>query len=154
RELALRAATGLPGMGGDAAAGQLAGISGVKMASVCAAGAIAAGCLATGIAPAVGVLELAQHHRHRNPPKMESAPALSPPSTTTSAPALSPLEGRSTQTSNAAKANTRSAKDERNARSSRKAPARSLAQPTSSPSQTASEFGVESAGSDASAGST
>lgn len=53
REQALRAATSVPGSGGDAAAGQLIGASTVKVAAGCVAGAAAttAACVALGVSP-------------------------------------------------------------------------------------------------------
>jgi RNA polymerase sigma factor (sigma-70 family) len=53
REQALRAATSVPGSGGDAAAGQLIGASAAKVAAGCFAGAAAttAACVALGVSP-------------------------------------------------------------------------------------------------------
>lgn len=53
RDQALRAASSMPGSGGDAAAGQVIGISTAKVAGACVGGAVAAGatCLALGVSP-------------------------------------------------------------------------------------------------------
>lgn len=84
RELALRVATALPGSGGESTAGQIAGISGAKALSACAAGAIASGCLAAGVVPGVGVLGQADQDRRPDParPAQTRAPQPAAPAPT------------------------------------------------------------------------
>jgi DNA-directed RNA polymerase specialized sigma24 family protein len=149
RELVLRTATGLSGAGGDGAVGQIAGISGAKAVSVCAAGAIAASCLAAGVVPGVGALELAEHHRHRDHPRSEASQVPSRSVTATSAPVVGSSEGQSAKASSPDEASKNTARPK-----SSKARTHTAARPTSSASQTATEFGVESAGSGTSVPST
>jgi hypothetical protein len=63
RELGQRTLLGSPGSGGDAVAGQIAGLSVAKAVPICATGALAVGCLAAGIAPSLDVLGVAESHR-------------------------------------------------------------------------------------------
>ncbi len=99
RGLAIRAATALPGSGGESAAGQLAGASGAKAISACAAGALTVGCLAAGVVPGVGGLELAGHpqghpgqreHGSLAAPKSSRSPASSTEPQTAGAASVSP----------------------------------------------------------------
>lgn len=144
RDLAIRAATALPGSGGESAAGQIAGISGAKAASICAAGAITAGCLAAGVVPGVGGLEVASPKQSPRPPAStrsgESPPVLH------SLADGSPFSGSSAsrQSSTRTSSEGRTERRTRAARSSSSA-ARS-ARPTISGRQTGTEFGAEAAG--------
>jgi RNA polymerase sigma factor (sigma-70 family) len=79
RELVLRAALS-SSSGGESAAGQLTGIAGTKVASVCVTGAITASCLAAGVVPGVGGLGLAgsqQGHRGSSESTGRTEPAMS-----------------------------------------------------------------------------
>lgn len=144
RDLAIRAVTTLPGSGGESAAGQIAGISGAKVASICAAGAISAGCLAAGVVPGVGGLELAGQQRAPRhsvptkrvaPPPERSSPAEASPSSGSSATQRSPKRTSSTG---------RTGRNARAARSS--SPETRSTSPTISGRQTGTEFGAEAAG--------
>lgn len=87
REQALRAATSVPGSGGDAAAGQFIGASTVKVAAGCLAGAAttAAACVALGVGPlaAVGITHQApppkpvERKAHRHPVRRVVVPTPS-----------------------------------------------------------------------------
>jgi DNA-directed RNA polymerase specialized sigma24 family protein len=144
RELAIRVATASPGPGGEGAAGQIAGISGAKMASICAAGAISAGCLAAGVVPGVGGLELAGQQRaprHSEPTKRAASPleqrlpAEASPTSGSSATQQNPKRTSSTG---------RRGRSTRAARSS--SPKARSTRPTISGQQTGTEFGAEAAG--------
>ncbi|MBS1895447.1 MAG: sigma-70 family RNA polymerase sigma factor [Actinobacteria bacterium] len=84
REQALRVATSVPGSGGDAAAGQMIGVSAVKVAAGCVAGAAAttAACVALGVSPlaVVGVAHETpaprpvERNAHRRPTRRVVAP--------------------------------------------------------------------------------
>ena len=74
REALLRLTSALGGSGGDATFGQAVGVSGVKIASVCAAGAAAATCLAAGVVPGLGGVGLLGHgERQQRPPSARRA---------------------------------------------------------------------------------
>jgi DNA-directed RNA polymerase specialized sigma24 family protein len=141
RDLAIRVATTLPGSGGESAAGQIAGISGAKAASICAAGAITVSCLAAGVVPGVGGLELAGKGRapRQQEPARSEKPATAPRSSA-EAPALSGSSApsqSSTETSSTGQGKRAARSSTSEARSTR---------PTISGQQTGTEFGVESAG--------
>ncbi|MBS1861876.1 MAG: sigma-70 family RNA polymerase sigma factor [Actinobacteria bacterium] len=86
REQALRAATSVPGSGGDAAAGQVIGASAVKVAAGCVAGAAAttAACVALGVSPlaVVGVTHEAPAPRppERKAERRPTRRVVTPPS--------------------------------------------------------------------------
>jgi DNA-directed RNA polymerase specialized sigma24 family protein len=140
RELAIRMTGGLPGSAGEGAVGQVAGISAAKVASVCAAGALTASCLAAGVVPGVGGLELDRHSRSarsQGPPVKPSAPverAARTPARSSTSPSP-PGEESSTP-----------ARRKRVARSIPQAPEASSARPTISGVQTGTELGEEAAG--------
>ena len=145
RDLVLRAATALPGSGGETAAGQLAGIPGAKVISLCA-GAIAAGCLATGVVPDIGAVELVEPSRHRDPPRPAASRVLSLPAAT------APVSGPGVFETPLAKSSA--AGEERKGTVQRKATVhispKARTRPSNSPvisgSQTGTEFGGEAAG--------
>jgi DNA-directed RNA polymerase specialized sigma24 family protein len=92
RELGLRVAVGAPGAGGDAVAGQAAGISAAKIVPACA-GALAVGCLAASVVPGVEIMKsvpthpAAERHHSRPLPAPRKDPALrQAPTPTTSVP--------------------------------------------------------------------
>jgi DNA-directed RNA polymerase specialized sigma24 family protein len=145
REAAIRVATASPGPGGEGAAGQISGISGAKVASVCAAGAISAGCLAAGVVPGVGGLELAGQQRATrhsesvkrvaSPPQQRLPAEASPSSDSSAAPQQNP---KRTSSTGGKGGSTRAAHPSSSeARSTR---------PTISGQQTGTEFGAEAAG--------
>jgi RNA polymerase sigma factor (sigma-70 family) len=150
RELALRLAGGLPGSGGESAAGQVAGISGVKALTTCATAATAAACLAAGVVPGVGGLGLsANQHAEQSQPKparrnpwgaTQVAPA--PP------PAASPVPESSSRSPHrkvgAAERRARARRESVRAASSSEPSHAS--NPTISGSQTGAEFGAEAEG--------
>lgn len=141
RELAIRVATTSPGPGGESAAGQIAGISGAKVASICAAGAITASCLAAGVVPGVGGLELAGQQRaprHSEPTKSASSPTQRLPAE------ASPTSGSSASQPNPKRSAGRTGGTSRAAGSS--SPEARSARPTISGQQTGTEFGAEAAG--------
>lgn len=85
RELVLKVATALPGSGGEASAGQLAGISALKATSVCAAGALAVGCIAAGALQSVDSgAPGGRHGAHARPVRHESPSSSIPPAAETS----------------------------------------------------------------------
>jgi RNA polymerase sigma factor (sigma-70 family) len=111
RDQALRAASSMPGSGGDAAAGQLIGASGAKIAAGCIAGtaATAAACVALGVGP-LAVVGISHHpppprpverpvrHRHVHhvhhvleptPPEVQETTAPTPEAVSTPPPAPS-----------------------------------------------------------------
>jgi RNA polymerase sigma factor (sigma-70 family) len=144
RELAIRAATATPGPGGEGAAGQIAGISGAKVASICAAGAISASCLAAGVVPGVGSLDLVG--QKPTPRHSESTKRVAPPPERRSPVEASPVSGSSAsqQTPKRASSTGRTTRSSRAARSS--SPAAPSTRPTISGQQTGTEFGAEAAG--------
>jgi hypothetical protein len=75
REIGLRIAVGTPGSGGEAAAGQLAGLSVAKAIPACAAGALAAVCVAAGVLPVLDPSEPVEHRRVRTSRDHRSQPA-------------------------------------------------------------------------------
>lgn len=89
RELALKAATALPGTGGDATAGQVVGVSALKVGSACVAGALAVGCIAAvgvhGVDPFGSSEGRARaHSAKREPQSSPTQPAARAPSTDSS----------------------------------------------------------------------
>ncbi len=76
REALLRLVGSLPGSGADASVSQALGASSLRIASACTAGLAAGACVAAGVVPGIGGVDLsAQHHRHTAPPaRQASAP--------------------------------------------------------------------------------
>jgi RNA polymerase sigma factor (sigma-70 family) len=152
RELALRGATAFPGSGGESAAGQVVGVSGMKAISVCAAGAIAASCLVAGALPGVSGLELLEQRGHRDfrkPPSASSVASqvLSPPAEASPAPSLSPPQRSSRKASAAGGVREKDVPRRARVTHSRpEAPSESSATPTVSGRQTGVEFGGEAEG--------
>jgi RNA polymerase sigma factor (sigma-70 family) len=144
RELAIRVATASPGPGGEGAAGQIVGISGAKVASICAAGAISAGCLAAGVVPGVGGLELAG--QQRAPRHLEPTKRVASPLEQRSPAEASPTSGSIASQQNPKRTSStgRTGRSTRAARSS--SPEVHSTHPTISGQQTGTEFGAEAAG--------
>lgn len=150
RELALRAATTLPGSGGETAAGQIVG---AKALSACAVGTIAAGCLAAGLVPGVGGLELLEHQGHRSSPK-HSGSAQPRASRVAPASIEAPPSAPSSSPSRSGRMKAPGAAAQRRDRPSRLRPTRALprtyAEPSAPPrisgSHTGEEFGGEAEG--------
>ncbi|HEU4904591.1 MAG TPA: hypothetical protein VFT19_00535 [Solirubrobacterales bacterium] len=143
RELAIRATGVLPGSGGDAVAGQVAGLSAAKVASVCVAGTLAAGCLAAGVVPGIGLEPAGSgvEERSAQPPQSPSLPQRSDAS---ESPVSSPAPSATTH-----RPESRSRTGSRRARARRstpRAPDTDSAGPTVSGVQTGTEFGAEAAG--------
>lgn len=148
REMALKAATALPGSGGEAAAGQVAGVSAVKVTSACAAGAMAVGCIAAGVLPGFGALERGARHRAPDPPAKHrhsfpapsamAAPPESSPSSATAKPAASASGG--------AKSKRRADVAAKAHPSSPRASSRPSARTVESAPPVASDFGAEADG--------
>lgn len=142
REIAIRVATGLPGQGGEGAAGQIAGISGAKAASVCA-GAVAAGCLAAGVVPGVGGLEEAGSKQGTRPAGSTSSGQSLP---VRHSPARASTAGsRSSRGDRAKTSSKRPTGQDKHSTPPPSASARST-HPTISGQQTGTEFGAEAAG--------
>lgn len=143
RELAIRAAGALPSSGGEVTAGQLAGISAAKVASVCAAGALTASCLAAGIMPGVGGLGLAGPGAEVRPPQPArhsvKVPRPNPPP-------LAPTPSRSSATSPVKPKPRTGSQREPAGRSTPRVPDTGSPRPTLSDVQTGTEFGGEAAG--------
>lgn len=74
RDLALRLAGSAPGSGGDATVGQALTTTGVKLASVCAAGVAAGACVAAGVVPGVGGIGLLENQVHHRAPAPKTTP--------------------------------------------------------------------------------
>jgi uncharacterized membrane protein YgcG len=68
RDLIFRAASGIPGAGGDATVGQAVSATSVKVASACAAGVAAGACVAAGVVPGIGGIGLLEGHGHHRAP--------------------------------------------------------------------------------------
>lgn len=151
RELAFKATMSLPGAGGDAAAGQLAGVSALKAASACAAGALAVGCLAAGVVPGVGVIGLASHHRAPKPARRAASPTpgtQAPVKPTTPEPETNGPTHRPEKASSPDRLSLGGSRQAKKTHlSSAQTRPRPSAHPSASAAQTTSEFGVESAGS-------
>jgi len=145
RELALRLAGGLPGSGGESAAGQVAGISGAKALTACATAATAAACLAAGVVPGVGGLGLSANHRAERP-------AAKPSGRTTQRVEPAPTAPSSVPESGTGSPSRRESAAEGRARARRESPraaaseASRASRPTISGAQTGAEFGAEAEG--------
>lgn len=146
RELALRAATALPGSGGETAAGQIAGISGAKAISLCA-GAIAAGCLAAGVVPGVDALQSAEQHRHPDPPKQAVLRTSTAPTTVVPASVSGASGTQPAKKSTAGEEGKDVARRKTTVRIAPEARTGSSARPAvPGPAQTGTEFGADAAG--------
>lgn len=151
REALFRVLGGLPGTGESATVGQVLTVPSVKVASVCAAGIAAGACVAAGVLPGIGAVEvLGHHHRARHPARPMShpvAPSVLPPEA-----AATPSAPSRSTTSEAAKPSRRHKRTKANAgNTTGTSSARAAAPASASPSgarisgrQTGTEFGPES----------
>jgi DNA-directed RNA polymerase specialized sigma24 family protein len=145
-DLMLRAATSLPGSGGEGAAGQLVGVSAAKVASVCAAGALAAGCLAAGVVTGIGAAELTSHPRHRAPPGSFTSPPRSSPSEAVAVPNATVPGQPSSTTLGAGRGSSNEEHKKTKEHSPSEPHTEASAKPTISSRQTGAEFGAEAEG--------
>ena len=149
RELALRLAGGLPGSGGESAAGQVVGISGAKALTACATAATAVACFAAGVVPGVGGLGLSANQRAGRPPAKS---ARGTPRTAAQAapapPVLSPVPESGSRSShrNEAPAERRARARRESARAASSSEPSRASRPTISGAQTGAEFGAEAEG--------
>lgn len=142
RELAIRAATSLPGPGGEGVVGQIAGVAGAKTASVCA-GAVVASCLAAGVLPGVGGVEPGAPERKMPAPPVERRPTpAEPESTRIATPTPSPASRPQRKPATSASAKTDRAKSKPDPASS----SSYSATPTVSAEQTGAEVGADADG--------
>ena len=81
REILLRLAGSLPAPGADAGVSQALGASSWRVASACTAGIAAGACVAAGVVPGIGGVDLSGHHRHATTPPARQARAESAPLT-------------------------------------------------------------------------
>ena len=150
RDALFRAASGLPGSGGDATVGQALTASSVKVASACAAGIAAGACVAAGVIPGIGGIGLLNHHQESKAPARSTVhmvPASERPSLIDTLPTPNSAAGKQTNSSPRKRvtAGARHASEPSTPTSQAAAPAsNSPSSARVSGSQTGSEFGAES----------
>jgi RNA polymerase sigma factor (sigma-70 family) len=144
REALLRLAGSLPGPGVDAGASQALGASSWRIASACTTAVAAGACVAAGVVPGIGGVDLSDHSRHHHTtPHVRQARAESAAQTTGASEYAAPA-----QTASGSEGATAATSAKRAATAKRKSSSASRegtsAVPTASGRQVGTEFGPES----------